>query len=165
MTAPELTADLSALLLRDLEGFQREIDRFPDEASVWETRPGVVNSAGNLTLHVSGNLRHFIGSILGGIPYQRDREGEFTRRASRDEVRAEIAAAIAVVREVLPKLTDDDLDAPFPHTPTGTPVSTRRFLIHLCTHAAFHVGQAGYLRRIVTGDNVSTDTVTSTRLA
>jgi hypothetical protein len=44
-------------------------------------------------------------------------------------------------------------------------VSTRRFLLHLCTHAAFHVGQLGYLRRIVTGDSRSTNSVSAGGLA
>jgi hypothetical protein len=28
-------------------------------------------------------------------------------------------------------------------------------LLHLCTHAGFHLGQAGYLRRVITGDATS----------
>src|SRR5262245_24186969 len=163
---PTFTADISALLKRELEGFQREIQMFPDDASVWATRPGIANSAGNLALHVAGNPRHFIGSTLGGIAYQRDREAEFGRRTgTRDELVAELAAAATVVGEVLPRLDTTRLDAPFEAAGLPRPVSTRRFLLHLCTHAAYHVGQAGYLRRIVTGDARSSDTVTSARLA
>ena len=47
----------------------------------------------------------------------------------------------------------------------GITVSTRRFLIHLATHLAWHLGQAGYLRRILTGQNVSTGAVPVPALA
>jgi uncharacterized damage-inducible protein DinB len=65
---------------------------------------------------------------------------------------------------VVPRLSDKQLDAPF-DAHAGVVVSTRRFLLHLCTHAAFHVGQLGYLRRIVTGDSRSANTVSAGGLA
>ena len=159
-----IAADFSAVLIRDLEGFQKEIGLFPDEQTLWETRPGVTNSAGNLALHVAGNIRHFVGSALGGIPYVRDRDAEFARRAgTRQELVGELGHAIVAVRQVLPRLTAEQLDAPF----TGHPdvlASTRRFLLHLCTHTSFHLGQAGYLRRLVNADERSTNTVNAARL-
>lgn len=160
-----LTGDIAALLVRDLEGFQREISLFPDDASVWRTAPGVSNSAGNLARHVAGNLQYFIGAVLGGTGYVRDRDREFGDRSStRAELVAELGRALDAVRTVLPRLSSEQLDATFAAHRTSTPTSTRRFLLHLCTHTAFHVGQAGYLRRIVMGDSRSTDTVTASRL-
>ena len=157
--------ELLALLVRDLQGFQREIALFPDDQAVWTTRPGVANAAGNLALHVAGNIRHFIGNNLGGIAYRRDRDAEFGRRSgSRDELIAGLGRALEAAQEVLPRLTAEQLERPFPGAHTPHPVSTRRFLLHLATHTAFHLGQAGYLRRIVTGDSRSTDTVTAARL-
>ena len=161
-----LTAEIAAVLLRDLEGFQREIQLFPDDASLWLTRPGVANAVGNLALHIAGNIQHFIGNNLGGISYTRDRDDEFGRRSgTREMLIGELGRAIAVVKQVLPGLTPAQLEEPFPGATTPVPVTTRRFLIHLATHAAFHLGQAGYLRRIVTGNPESTNTVTSARLA
>ena len=157
--------DVVALLTRELEGFQREILLFPDDESVWQAKAGVANSAGNLALHVAGNIQYFIGAVLGGTGFVRDRDREFgARSGSRDEIIAELGKALDVVRTVLPRLTSEQLDAVFSAHRTATAVSTRRFLLHLCTHAAFHVGQAGYLRRIVTGDARSTETVSATRL-
>jgi uncharacterized damage-inducible protein DinB len=162
---PLLTDDIATLLQRDLEGFQREVALFPDEDSLWQTRPGVTNSAGNLALHVAGNLQHFIGAVLGGSGYVRNREREFgPRSATRDELVAELGRARDDVRRVVPALTDAQLEATFTAHSTSEPVPTRRFLLHLCTHTAFHVGQAGYLRRIVTADARSTNTVTASRL-
>jgi uncharacterized damage-inducible protein DinB len=160
-----ITAEFSGFLLRDLEGLQREIELFPDEETPWMTRPGVANSAANLALHVAGNIQHFIGLHMGGIPYTRNRDAEFNRRAgTRQEVIAELARAIDAVHDVLPRLSSEQLEALFDAHPAPVPLSTRRFLIHLCTHTSFHLGQAGYLRRIITGDPRSTNTVTAERL-
>ena len=149
----ELARDLSLLFVRELEGVRREIELFSDDASLWRTLPGVTNSAGNLALHVAGNLQHYVGAVLGGTGYVRNRDAEFGRRSgSRAEVVAELDAAIKAVRGVLPDLPADRIDAPYPETVNGAPIRTGLFLCHLATHAAFHLGQLGYLRRTVTGD-------------
>jgi hypothetical protein len=150
----ELARDLSVLLVRELEGVRREIELFPDDTSVWRTLPGVTNSAGNLALHLAGNLQHYVGAVLGGTGYARNREAEFGRRSgSRAEIVAELEAALKVVRGVLPGLPDERLAAMYPETINGSPIRTSLFLCHLATHAAFHLGQLGYLRRAVTGDS------------
>src|SRR4030095_17142567 len=101
-----ITAEFSAVLLRDLEGLQREITLFPDDEILWKALPGVTNSAGNLALHVAGNIRHFIGHLVGAIPYSRDREDEFGRRSgTREELIVELDHAISAVRDVLPRVT------------------------------------------------------------
>jgi len=146
-------ADFSLSLVRELEGFKREIALFPDDESVWSAMPGVSNSAGNLALHLSGNLQYFIGSVLGRTGYVRNRELEFGQRSGpRENIYAELDAAIDVVRKVLPELPDAALDADFPEAVMGTKFRTGTFLVHLVAHAGFHLGQAGYLRRILTGD-------------
>jgi hypothetical protein len=148
--------DFSLALIRELEGFKRELALFPDDESVWSTLPGVGNSAGNLALHVAGNLQYFIGTVLGHTGYVRNRELEFGQRSGpRENVYAEIDAAIEAIRKVLPGLSDAALEADFPEAVMGTKFRTGTFLVHLCAHAGFHLGQAGYLRRILTGDSRS----------
>ncbi len=149
-------ADFSLSLVRELEGFKRELALFPDDESVWSTVPGISNSAGNLALHLAGNLQHFIGAVLGRTGYVRNRELEFGQRSGpRENVYAELDAAIAVVRKVLPDVSDATLDADFPEPVMGTRFRTGTFLVHLCAHAGFHLGQAGYLRRMITGNATS----------
>jgi hypothetical protein len=144
------------MLVRELEGFKRELALFPDDESVWSTSSGVANSAGNLALHVAGNLQHFIGTVLGGTGYVRNRELEFGQRSGpRENIYAELDAAVAVVRKVLPSIANDRLEQDFPEPLMGMTFRTSTFLVHLCTHAGFHLGQAGYLRRILTGDTTS----------
>jgi uncharacterized damage-inducible protein DinB len=151
-----LCADLLVLLRRDLGAFQREVALFPDDESLWRTMPAFTNPAGNLALHVAGNLRYFVGTVLGGREYERDRETEFGRRSgTQQEVVAELEAALTTLDLVLPRLSEADLASPFPRVIGGIRPRTGRFLLHLATHTAFHLGQAGTLRRILTGDGRS----------
>jgi len=149
----DMTNDVTRLLVRELEGFKRELALFPDDESVWRTVPGVTNSAANLALHVAGGLQYLVGAVLGGSGYVRDREAEFNRRSGpRAEIGVELDRALTVVRDVMPRLPPAVIDGEYPEPVLGVRFQTRLFLLHLCAHAAFHLGQAGYLRRIVTGD-------------
>jgi DinB superfamily len=144
------------VLVREVEGFEREVRLFPDDESLWRTAPGVTNAAGTLALHLAGNLQHYIGAVLGGSGYVRDRAAEFNRRnVPRDAVLAELAAARRIVRETLPALPPARLDEPYPGDLGALRMPTGRFLLHLCAHAALHLGQAGYLRRMLTGSSES----------
>ncbi len=151
-----LPADLTRLLLRELDAFQREIDLFPDDASIWAVLPGISNPAGTLALHIAGNLQHFVGAVLGGTEYVRDRPAEFAvRDLPRERVTAELSAAADAVRRILPGVADDTLRAPYPAPVNDLTVRTDLWLMHLVAHTAFHLGQAGYLRRCLTGDTTS----------
>jgi hypothetical protein len=162
----QATADLARLLIRELEGLTRELQLFPDDASPWKTVPGVTNSAANLALHVAGNLQYHIGTIFGGSGYVRNREAEFGRRAgARAEVVAELDAAIRVVRDVLPQISDERFAAEFPEPVMGMRFRTSLLMLHLCAHAGFHLGQAGYLRRVITGDATSSGPIPLAPLA
>jgi hypothetical protein len=156
-----LLDDISRLLLRELSAFERELLLFPDDETVWKTVPGVTNSAGNLALHIAGNLQHFVGGVLGHNGYTRDRDGEFNARdLTRVELVEELQRAARAVREVVPQLDDDCYDEVFPVTVVPErPMPTGRFLLQLCVHAGFHLGQIGYLRRALTGDPRSSNPV------
>ena len=156
-----VAADVARLLAREIAGFQREIAAYPDDATLWQTVPGVGNSTGNLAWHVAGNLQHFIGAVLGQTGYVRNRDLEFSRRSgTRDEAIAELDRASAVVTRVLAAVPADVLDAEFPITlPNGLRIRTSFFLLQLAVHAGFHLGQAGYLRRALTGSATSTGPV------
>jgi hypothetical protein len=151
------TAQMVRVITRELDSLERELSLFPDDESIWATVPGVTNSAGNLGLHVAGGLQYLVGAVLGGTGYVRNRDAEFSRRSgSRQEVIAEIRKAAAVVRDVLPRLSDQQLSAAFPEAMMGLTIPTDLFLLHLCVHAGFHLGQAGYIRRVVTANATST---------
>jgi hypothetical protein len=67
-------------------------------------------------------------------------------------VAREIRETVAVVASVLPRVPESALEAPFPEAHDGMQLPGGRFLLHLVSHLSFHLGQAGYLRRILTGD-------------
>lgn len=151
-----LATDLLVLFRRDLRALIREVELFPNDEALWQTLPGVANAGGNLALHVAGNLRHFVGAVLGGSGYLRDREAEFSRRAgSRAEVVTELENTLATLEALLPALTAAALEGPYPAAVMGVQPPTGRFLLHLSLHLAFHLGQIGYLRRALTGDTRS----------
>ncbi len=137
-------------LVKDLAAFAREVEAFPDDAGLWLAPQGVANSAGNLALHVAGNLQFFVGGMLGGTGYQRNREEEFNRRSgTRQEVIRELDRARQVVEAALPTLTDEALQKEFPFTKDGRRFTTEVFLLRLTIHLAYHLGQANYLRRLL----------------
>jgi uncharacterized damage-inducible protein DinB len=156
----DLTRELTRFFVRELRSFEREIEMFPDDELVWKTLPGVTNSAGNLAAHVAGNLQHFVGHLLGKTGYIRNRDLEFSRRSgSRADLVRELRAAIAVVEDVLPRLDDAALARDYPEKLGGVTLTTRVFILHLASHLAHHLGQAGYLRRVLTGQNVSSSPI------
>ena len=153
------SADAARMLTRELAAVQREIALFPDDHTVWATVPGLPNSAGNLALHLAGNVQHYIGASLGRTAYVRDREAEFARRSgTHDELRAELDRAIAVVQQVLPALPAETL-ADIVSVPGIPPMPWGRFLLHLCVHAGYHLGQIDYARRALTGNGASAATL------
>ena len=153
-----LTSILTTQIVRELQGFIKEIEAFPSDDSLWHTRRGVTNSAGNLALHVCGNLQDFVGRVLGGTPYVRNRELEFSQReGTRASVVAGLRTTIDVIEKVLPEVTDETMAADYPMQLNGKTLNTATFLVHLAAHLAFHLGQAGYLRRVITGDSTSTN--------
>lgn len=149
---PMTPFDLRAVLLRDLASLRLELEAYPEESQLWAAPAGISNSAGTLAMHCAGNLQHFIGCCLGGTGYVRDRDGEFGRRdVPRAELVAGLEAAAQVVEQVLPGLDSARLDEDFPFDFKGRTVPTGRFLLHLATHLAYHLGQVDYHRRAVTG--------------
>jgi len=158
--------DVRRLLVRELQAFAREVELFPDDESLFRTVPGVTNSAGNLALHVCGNLLHFVGAVLGGTGYVRNRDLEFQARSGRrEEVARALHDTATVVSEALARLPPETLEKTYPQPVANLELPCRLFLIHLAVHLSFHLGQAGYLRRIVTGDGRSTGPVSLPALA
>ena len=47
-----ITSDLAALFSRDLAKLGKQVEAFPSDEALWQTLPGVKNSAGNLALHI-----------------------------------------------------------------------------------------------------------------
>lgn len=120
------------------------------ERNIWIVDKNISNSAGNLALHLIGNLNHFIGATLGNTGYIRERDKEFTdKNISRAKLLSAIDATILVVNNALNNLSDDDFEKNFPLEKHGTIVKTDFMLLHLLAHLEYHLGQINYHRRLV----------------
>lgn len=143
-----MVINLLSLFNRDLELLAQEIARYPTEASLWAEAPGIANSGGTLVLHLCGNLRHYIGFHLGGIPYQRDRPAEF---ALRHVPRAELLALLELARQAVATLADlppERLAQTYAEVVLGAPTTVEFYLLHLYGHLRYHTGQLNYHRRM-----------------
>lgn len=162
------TEYLTGIMTRDLRAARREVEAYPDDATLWTAPPGTTNTGGSLARHMAGNLRHFFGAVLGSSGYVRDREEEFSQRpVAREVILGELDAAVTAVESVLPGLSEEALAAPFPIPLGGLRVNTQDFVIHLAVHLCYHLGQLDYHRRIVTGrsDTVSAQAMKELRSA
>lgn len=148
-----LTDILTKLYRRDLLKLRQELSSFRNEANIWKTDGEIANSAGNLTLHLIGNLKNYIGATLGKTGYIRDRPAEFARKGiPRAELALRIDETIAVIENTMVNLTDADLAAEFPEAIAEGEVTTAYFLTHLATHLTYHLGQVNYHRRLLDKD-------------
>ena len=146
-----MNIDLPALYRRDLNRLVQQLEAFDDQ-HLWQVLPGVTNSAGNLMLHLNGNLREYIARQIGAVPYVRDRPREFAARdVPREGLAADIGALPALVPGVLEGLTDRRWQETFPENVLGEPLTNRQFVIHLYGHLNYHLGQIDYLRRALSG--------------
>lgn len=144
-----IPAHLSALFLRDLPKLRVEIEGYTNEEDIWKVPEGINNSAGNLSLHICGNLRYYIGTILGGDGYVRDREFEFNGRCDLTTLLDEIEATHKVLGTVLSAMDEGVPEKVYPIEMFGGPINTGFFLMHLYGHMNYHLGQVNYHRRLI----------------
>lgn len=144
------TIILQALYERELNAVIKEINLFKNDENIWKTVPGISNSAGNLTLHLIGNLNHFIGATLTNTGYVRNRELEFSsRNISRENLIKDLQSTINLLNTSLPSINEEQLNADFPLQLNNTTYSTNQILHHLLSHLSYHLGQINYLRRFL----------------
>ncbi len=141
---------LNSIFERDLNKVKLEIEQYRDENKIWIIDKGILNSAGNLCLHLIGNLNTYVGKELGGTNYVRNRDLEFSQKnVPRPELVKQVESTITVVKNSLEKLTRDDLEKTYPVKVFENTMSTEYFLVHLSAHLAYHLGQINYHRRLL----------------
>ncbi len=143
---------ISSIICRELGKLKRELEAYESEAMIWQTPAGITNSAGNLALHLVGNLKHFIGANLGNSGYIRDRKAEFEQKnVPLPELLQALDETSVVVQKSLAALDAHVLSQTYPEQVFSEPVSTLHWLIHLISHLSYHLGQVNYHRRVSTG--------------
>lgn len=137
--------------LRDLNKVKEEISLYKNESDLWILKGEVKNSSGTLILHLIGNLRHFIGALLGNTGYVRQRDIEFSdRNVRREKLLAEIDEVISIISKVLSNLRDEDLSKEYPIEYLEAKRTTGYMLLNLSLHLNYHLGQVNYHRRMTT---------------
>ena len=141
---------LNTLFQRDLAKLRQEISAYKDERTIWIIDKNIANSAGNLCLHLIGNLNTYIGAEFGKTGYIRHRDLEFSlKNIPRAELLAKIDETMAVVEKGLSNVTEQQLADEYPMLVFEKPTSTEYFLVHLTTHLTYHLGQINYHRRLL----------------
>lgn len=146
-----LKESLKSLFTRDLNRLKTEIGQYKNEQNIWRIEKNIANSAGNLCLHLVGNLNTFVGKELGNTNYVRDRDLEFSlKNLPRTELLNKVQDTIDVINKTLDGLTEQEMAKDYPLVKIVEGGSSVGFmLIHLSTHLAYHLGQINYHRRIL----------------
>jgi hypothetical protein len=141
---------LKSLIIRDLEKLKEEIGAYQNEEKIWYIKKGILNSAGNLCLHLVGNLNTYIGAEFGKTGYVRNREDEFAlKNVPRGELVDKIEKTIIMIGEIFDMISEDQLNEKYPSEIFLKDASTEYFFVHLAMHLGYHLGQINYHRRLL----------------
>ncbi|WP_420572535.1 DUF1572 family protein [Kordia sp.] len=139
-----------ALYTREIDRLASEIEQYKSEFSLWKVTDNIPNCAGNLCLHLIGNLNHFIGRHIGNTDYVRKRDEEFE---SKNIPKATLLILIANVKKIvitsLTNFPEEKLKENYPIEKNGEILTNEFMLLHLLWHLSYHVGQINYHRRFL----------------
>ena len=155
MTSDEIFLTFSAEKLEQLDGrIQDCLARLTPE-QIWARTSENENAVGNLVLHLSGNVRQWIGSGVAGLPDNRQRDTEFDARGGTAPVelaellKTRVAEAAAIIRGVPASRLTERI------TPQGYDVTVLEAIAHVVEHFSQHTGQVILLTKILTGKDLA----------
>lgn len=145
-----LIPEIQKVFAKDLQKLKEEISLYKNEATIWQVEKGIANSAGNLCLHLVGNLNHFIGATLGNTGYVRNRDAEFaSKNIPQHQLIKMVEDTISMIETVLPSIKEEQLAGEYPLIVFKDKMTTSYFLVHLVGHLGYHLGQVNYHRRLL----------------
>jgi len=145
-----LVQELRKVFIKDLEKLKEEIGLYRNEQNLWKIEKQIANSAGNLCLHLVGNLNTYFGAVIGKTGYVRNREQEFSlKNIPQKELVNMVENTIAMLDKVLKTITDDQLKEEYPLLVLKEKTTSGYFLFHLSSHLGYHLGQINYHRRLI----------------
>jgi len=152
-----LTAALDALRVRIIGVMPAEVRdclALLDDEQIWWRPNEQSNSIGNIVLHISGSLNHYLNRNIGGIEYDRDRAAEFAER--RNIPKAELLAVfddmVAKAERTLAALTPERLRDASPEPKMHK--SVMEDIINVAVHFSNHAGQIVWITKMLRGDAV-----------
>ena len=137
-----------AYLTKDyLPTIQMSVDKLSEEDVWWQPNPAS-NSVGHLVLHLTGNLRQWIVSGLGGTEDNRQRHLEFApdHRPALRELLDDLSRAVSDADDVLSGLDSSIMDERF--LIQGESVTGFDALFHAVEHFSMHTGQIIYIAKL-----------------
>jgi hypothetical protein len=135
--------------LNGLESLKNEILSYNNDGDLFKVHGDIINPAGNLCLHLCGNLQHYLGATLGNTGYKRNRDTEFSRKDfTKSILLDEIEKARDSINITFKKLNESDLNNLYPENPHWKKASIGYVLVICLSHLNYHLGQINYLRRM-----------------
>jgi uncharacterized damage-inducible protein DinB len=124
------------------------------DADLWWRPHEAANSAGNLVLHLAGNIRQWVVSGVGGAPDQRDRATEFALRdpLTRAELVARITEAVLEADGVI--AATDPASLGERRAIQGRQVTLFQAIYHAVEHFGMHTGQIIYIAKLRSGSDL-----------
>ncbi|HBY64078.1 MAG TPA: hypothetical protein DEH78_30010 [Solibacterales bacterium] len=121
---------------------------------MWQRGHESNNSVGNLVLHLSGNVRQWIGTGVGGLPPVRDRDAEFAARGGPDgaslarTLAESVEPALAILAALPPERLPEKIEV------QGYSVTVLEAVYHVVEHFAQHTGQILFATKLLTGEDL-----------
>src|SRR4051812_47604164 len=154
MTVEEIfLTEAADKLAENLSRIETCVPKLPADA-LWARDSENENAAGNLLLHLEGNVRQWIVSGLGGAPERRDRPAEFAARSGpaapglMGNLRGAVSDAIRIIRAL-------------PHARLHEPVTIQGYettvlaaIFHVVEHFSGHTYQIILLTKQVTREDL-----------
>ncbi|HEV2521138.1 MAG TPA: DUF1572 family protein [Candidatus Acidoferrales bacterium] len=124
------------------------------EEEIWWRPNTASNSAGNLVLHLCGNVRQWIISNLGENPDVRDRDSEFAERGPipRTALIGRLKKTVREACEVLGRFPEEKLSRKY--VIQGLHVTGLQAVAHVVEHFAYHTGQIVFITKLKRGKDL-----------
>lgn len=121
------------------------------EEQIWSRPNDVSNSLGNMALHLKGNTRQWLGTTFGGRSDDRNRSAEFSERGPLLKIHLlrMLSELQTDLEGIFKQIEPNDLIAEY--DVQGYRENGIAILIHVTEHFSYHVGQATYLVKMLTG--------------
>ncbi|NNE66112.1 MAG: DinB family protein [Pyrinomonadaceae bacterium] len=145
-----MKSTLSNAYSMKLGDLRREIEAYENDENIWKVADGIINSGGNLCLHLIGNLNHFVGAMLGKTGYVRDRDLEFSDKGvSRKELLRRIDEVTGIVQSTIAGMSTEEFTKDYPEVLFEKQMDKATVLAYMSGHLSYHLGQLNYHRRLL----------------
>ena len=156
-TKPDSIAEiLESLLFRmdeKTEMILKCLDMLSEE-EIWQRPNEASNSAGNLILHLCGNITQYAISALGEKEDIRERDLEFSTLGgvTKEELIAKLSAVLKQAREVMLSRTQEQWLSKY--KVQGFLLSGIGIAVHVVEHYAYHTGQLAFWTKQLRGKDL-----------